>query len=36
MASTETAPRVGERLMMSATPDHLHWFDSGTGRRMAS
>jgi sn-glycerol 3-phosphate transport system ATP-binding protein len=36
MASTETPPHVGERLMMAATPDHLHWFDSSTGKREAS
>jgi sn-glycerol 3-phosphate transport system ATP-binding protein len=35
MASTETPPRVGEQLMMAATPEHLHWFDSGTGKRLA-
>jgi sn-glycerol 3-phosphate transport system ATP-binding protein len=33
--STERAPQVGERLTLAASPDHLHWFDSGTGRRVA-
>ena len=33
--STDRAPQVGERLMLSASTDHLHWFDSGTGQRVA-
>ena len=33
--STDRAPVAGERLMVSASPDHLHWFDSGNGRRVA-
>ncbi|HJV68809.1 sn-glycerol-3-phosphate import ATP-binding protein UgpC [Ideonella sp.] len=32
--STDPAPRAGERVMLAATPEHLHWFDSGTGRRV--
>jgi len=32
--STDRAPVVGERLMLAASPDHLHWFDSGNGRRV--
>jgi sn-glycerol 3-phosphate transport system ATP-binding protein len=36
MASTEAAPRVGETLPLAATPEHLHWFDAGTGQRVAS
>ncbi|MEK8030160.1 sn-glycerol-3-phosphate import ATP-binding protein UgpC [Ideonella sp. DXS29W] len=34
MASTLTPPKVGDRLMLSASPEHLHWFDSGSGRRV--
>jgi sn-glycerol 3-phosphate transport system ATP-binding protein len=33
--STDRAPAVGERLMLAASPGHLHWFDSGSGRRVA-
>jgi len=32
--STDPAPRAGERVMLSAAPAHLHWFDSTTGRRV--
>ncbi len=32
--STEPAPRIGERLMLAAAAQHLHWFDSGSGRRV--
>jgi sn-glycerol 3-phosphate transport system ATP-binding protein len=33
--STDRAPVVGERLMLASSPDHLHWFDTGNGRRVA-
>jgi sn-glycerol 3-phosphate transport system ATP-binding protein len=32
--STDRAPVTGECLMLAASPDHLHWFDSGSGRRV--
>jgi sn-glycerol 3-phosphate transport system ATP-binding protein len=35
MPSSETAPRVGDALKLRPTAGHLHWFDSGTGRRIA-
>ncbi|HEV8690736.1 MAG TPA: ATP-binding cassette domain-containing protein, partial [Ideonella sp.] len=35
MASIEAAPRVGDRLPLAATPEHLHWFDPATGQRVA-
>jgi sn-glycerol 3-phosphate transport system ATP-binding protein len=36
VSSTEPAPRLGERLLLAASPEHLHWFDSGSGRRVES
>ncbi len=36
MPSTDVPPRVGDTVMLAASPDHLHWFDSGTGQRVAS
>jgi sn-glycerol 3-phosphate transport system ATP-binding protein len=35
MPSSETPPRVGDTLMLQPTVEHLHWFDSGTGHRVA-
>jgi sn-glycerol 3-phosphate transport system ATP-binding protein len=35
MPSSEVPPRVGEPLRLQPTAEHLHWFDSGTGRRIA-
>jgi sn-glycerol 3-phosphate transport system ATP-binding protein len=34
--STDRAPRVGELVPLAGAPEHLHWFDSGTGRRVGS
>jgi sn-glycerol 3-phosphate transport system ATP-binding protein len=33
--STDRPPQVGERLMLGASADHLHWFDLDTGRRVS-
>jgi len=33
--ATRAAPRVGETVGLSAPGEHLHWFDAGTGQRVA-
>jgi sn-glycerol 3-phosphate transport system ATP-binding protein len=32
--ATLPSPRVGETVRLDATPEHLHWFDAGTGQRV--
>jgi len=34
--ATLPAPAVGQRLHLSAPPEHLHWFDAGSGLRVAA
>ncbi len=31
-----TPPTVGQTVGLQASPDHLHWFDSGSGQRVAA
>ncbi|MCL4746150.1 MAG: sn-glycerol-3-phosphate import ATP-binding protein UgpC [Burkholderiaceae bacterium] len=32
---TLTPPRVGDTVTLAEAPDHLHWFDAASGRRIA-
>ncbi|NRF69088.1 sn-glycerol-3-phosphate import ATP-binding protein UgpC [Aquincola sp. S2] len=32
--ATLTAPALGDTVRLNATPEHLHWFDAGTGQRV--
>lgn len=34
--ATRPAPRPGDRLTLKERPEHLHWFDADTGKRVAS
>jgi sn-glycerol 3-phosphate transport system ATP-binding protein len=33
--STDTAPKLGDRVMLAIAPEHVHWFDPGTQQRLA-
>jgi sn-glycerol 3-phosphate transport system ATP-binding protein len=31
---TDTPPRIGDQVMLKVAPDHVHWFDAGSGKRV--
>jgi len=32
--ATLVPPKVGDRITLTTTPEHLHWFDAGTTQRV--